>query len=409
MTVWDALIGQPGAVEALSRAATEGRLIVQADRGDDSARNEDRESLKGALSHAWLITGPPGSGRSTAATALAAALQCTGEPVGCGVCPGCHTTLQKTNADVQQYATDKRIITRKDARAWVRRSYEAPPGGKWRVTIIEDADRIQDQSAGVLLKAVEEPPERGVWVLCAPTLDEVIPTIRSRCRHLNLRTPSVEDVAEYLSKSEGVGLDVAEQAAILAQAHVGVARALIRNPELRRERVDLMTTLLKPRSVGEAVVAAGRLHDAGKAQATADTESKNQRERAALLENLGAEEGKRVPPALRPQIRALEEDQKRRAARALHDTLDRVLTDMLGFFRDVLTVQLGSEAQFVNVDLDEQIRAKAAALTPRAVLTCTSAIEKARADLQTNAAPLLVLESLAITLADPDDQLGPHV
>lgn len=391
MTVWDALIGQPVATQTLQRAALEGRTIV-----------EGSVESQRALSHAWLITGPPGSGRSTAATALAAALQCTGEPVGCGRCTGCRTTLAGSNADVRVYATDLVQFSIKEVRTWVEASYGAPSNGRWRVTIIEDADRMTERTSNVLLKSLEEPPERGIWLLCAPTPTEVLPTIRSRCRALALRTPPVDAVAEYLARMDGVTFDEAIRAATIAQSHVGFARGLLRDPGLRDNLRAIFSLPLRARSVGEAVVAADRMHERLKEVAEKRTEDINTRERAKLYQTLGIDEGKRIPPALRAQIRVMENDQKRRGRRALVDNIDRALIDLLGFYRDVLTVQLAAGTGIVNVDMEEQIRLTSSSSTPEQTMVRVEAINEARRRLHTNAAPLLILEAMIVTLVEPD-------
>lgn len=396
MTVWDLMIGQPDAVKSLKAAALDGRRIV--DGTDPSAEPGDAGARSGALSHAWLITGPPGSGRSLAAKCLAAALQCTGDPIGCGECSGCRTTMAGSNADVQDISTDLTQFKIDDVREWVGMSYQSPSQGRWRVTLVQDADRMTERTSNVILKAVEEPAERGIWILCAPTADEVLPTIRSRSRSLVLRTPTAHDVAEYLAKEEGADPDRALEAAQLAQSHVGLARALLRDPQLRTSRRALFELPLSAGTVGEAVVAAGRLFDLAKTQSEEATAVKNQKERAQLLRSLGIEDVKRVPPALRAQVRQMEEDQERRAKRALTDLLDRTLVDLLGFYRDVLTVQMGTGAVLVHVDMSDEVRITAERSSPQQTLAKTAAIEQARTRLQTNAAPLLVLEAMTVEL-----------
>lgn len=386
MTVWDLLVGQPQAVQVLRGAAEEGRQILEGKPGS------------GQLSHAWLITGPPGSGRSTAARCLAAALQCTGETVGCGVCPGCRTVLAGTNADVQQHATDLAIIKIDEVRRWVDSSYRLPALARWRVTVVEDADRMPERTSNVLLKAVEEPPARGIWLLCAPGVDDVLPTIRSRCRLLSLRTPAAEDVAAYLVKTDQVTNEQALQAARLAQSHIGVARALLKNSDMRKQRLERLELLLSPETTAQAVVAAGQLHALAKLRAAERTEQINSGERQDLFRALGIEPGKRVPPALQPQVRRLEEEQERRAKRAVTDVLDGTLVDLLGLLRDVLVVQLGSTAPLVQVDIEDRIRRIAATASSGQTLDQVEAVELARGRLQTNASPLLVLEALTISL-----------
>lgn len=390
MTVWDQLIGQQRAVDTLRVAAEEGRAIAQ-----------HQPVPRQALSHAWLITGPPGSGRSVAARCLAASLQCTGQPIGCGQCNGCRTVMAGSNSDVQVYATDRVVITVDESKEWLSHAYDAPVNGRWRVTIIEDADRMHERAANRLLKSIEEPPERGIWILCAPTPAEVLPTIRSRCRALALRTPDVQAVANYLVRSEAVTLEQATEAASIAQSHVGFARGMLRNPNLRPNFRNVFSMPLTPRSVGQAVLVAGRMYDALVAMSKEQGERLDARERKELLESLGVEEGSRVPPALRARVRDLEEDQKRRGKRALADAIDRTLTDLLSFYRDVLAVQLGADIALVNVDMRKQVQEAAKSSDPRMSMARVEIVEAARKRNRTTAAPLLLLEAMAISLVDP--------
>lgn len=391
MTVWEAMIGQPQAIQVLQVAAQEGRSIVE---GISAARQ--------ALSHAWLITGPPGSGRSVAARCLAAALQCTGEPVGCGRCNGCRTTMAGSNADVQVYDTDRIVITVEESKEWLAHAYDTPVNGRWRVTVIEDADRMHERAANRLLKSVEEPPERGIWVLCAPTPAEILPTIRSRCRALSLRTPGVEAVAQYLSVAESVTLADATQAAAIAQSHVGLARGMLRNPNLRPEARAVFSMPLAARTVGQAVLVAERMYDTLVEISKEQSDRRDAKERRELLTSLGVEEGAAVPPALRARIRDLEDDQKRRRKRALADAIDRALTDLLSFYRDVLTVQLGTGIALINMDMVPEVEEIARSNSAEATMARVNIVEAARQRNQTTAAPLLLLEAMTVALADPD-------
>ena len=386
--VFSGLIGQEAAVAVLREAAGSARATTAAGDGD-AAR---------AMSHAWLITGPPGSGRSVAATAFAAALQCTGEPVGCGQCPGCRTTLAKTNADVVFVATETSIITVDIARSLVQQAQSSPSQGKWRVLVVEDADRLGESGANALLKAIEEPPAHTVWLLCAPSPEDMIATIRSRCRHLGLRIPRAGAVADLLVDEGVADPETALEAARAAQSHIGLARALARDPQMRQRRREIITAPARVRSVGEAVIAAGRLLETARAQADAQVGERNAREKSELLRQLGMDEGERATKQSRALLRQLEEDQKRRAKRALTDALDRALVDLLAIYRDVLMVQLDSGQELINTDLSDLVHGIAADSSPAQTMARIDHIEQARRRLIANGNVLLVLEAMVVSL-----------
>ncbi len=386
--VFSGLIGQEAAVAVLREAAGSARATTAAGDGD-AAR---------AMSHAWLITGPPGSGRSVAATAFAAALQCTGEPVGCGQCPGCRTTLAKTNADVVFVATETSIITVDTARSLVQQAQSSPSQGKWRVLVVEDADRLGESGANALLKAIEEPPAHTVWLLCAPSPEDMIATIRSRCRHLGLRIPRAGAVADLLVDEGVADPETALEAARAAQSHIGLARALARDPQMRQRRREIITAPARVRSVGEAVIAAGRLLETARAQADAQVGERNTREKSELLRQLGMDEGERATKQSRALLRQLEEDQKRRAKRALTDALDRALVDLLAIYRDVLMVQLDSGQELINTDLSDLVHGIAADSSPAQTMARIDHIEQARRRLIANGNVLLVLEAMVVSL-----------
>ncbi|WP_129336665.1 DNA polymerase III subunit delta' [Cellulomonas endophytica] len=375
MSVWSDLVGQEPAVEVLAEAAA------------DPAR----------MTHGWLLTGPPGSGRSNAARAFAAALQCT--QGGCGVCHDCTTTLAGRHPDLEVVATEGVVIRVDTVRPLVQLAQRAPAQGRWRVLLVEDADRLNDSSGNVLLKAIEEPPPRTVWVLCAPSPQDVLVTLRSRVRHVALRVPPVDAVAGLLVARDGVDPAVAESAARAAQSHVGVARRLARDPEARARRAAVLSIAARIRGVGDAVLAAGELVETAQADAAAATGERDAAERAELLRVLGADpDAPTVPPAVRGQVRALEEEQKRRATRALRDVLDRAMVDLLSLYRDVLVVQLGAGVDLVNVDHAADVAALAAAGTPEQTLRRMDAVGTARTRLEGNVAPLLAVEAMAVAL-----------
>ena len=415
MSVFDDLVGQVAVRTQLERAAFAARQQVER-AGQDAAASSDLHGLSDALelgteselsstrsapssmSQAWLFTGPPGSGRSVAARAFAAALQCTGPVPGCGQCQGCLSTMAGTHPDVEIMATSGVTITVEQTRSMVGRSYVSPSVGAWRIIIVEDADRMAERTTNVLLKAIEEPPGSTVWMLCTPSPDDVMTTIRSRCRNVSLVVPSASDVAELLVRRDGVAPETALVAAKAAQSHIGMARALATNPEVAGQRAKTLREALSIRGAGDAVLAAQRLLANATERAEAQATKNDGRELAELKRSLGVEDDKRIPPAVRAQIRSLEETQKRRATRAKRDVLDRAMVDMLSLFRDVLTVQLGADVELVNEDFGREIRALAEASTAQQSIHRMDSISQARQRLAGNVDPLLTLEAMMLSL-----------
>ncbi|MFJ6537173.1 DNA polymerase III subunit delta' [Paenarthrobacter sp. NPDC091711] len=380
MSVWDDLQGQAPVVAQLKQAA-------QGDTG---------------LTHAWLFTGPPGSGRSNAAKAFAAALNCEQDDVtmrGCGQCAACHTILGETHSDVTFVRTEKVTITIDEARELVSKAGDRPATGRWRIIVVEDADRMAERTTNVLLKAIEEPTPRTIWMLCAPSPADVLVTIRSRCRPVSLRLPPAADVAELLVRRDGVERQLADRAARAAQSHIGIARRLARDADARQRRLDTVRIPLGLRGVTAAVMMAEKLVKIATEEANSSNDERDAAEKIALLASLGAPESGTLPPSMRSQVKQLEDDQKRRAKRSITDSLDRTLTDLLSFYRDVLIIQLGNAVELVNVELKSELEEYAGHSTPETTLARMDAINKARVRITTtNVAPLLAVESMATSL-----------
>ncbi|WP_416418207.1 DNA polymerase III subunit delta' [Paenarthrobacter aromaticivorans] len=380
MSVWDDLQGQSPVVAQLKQAA-------QGETG---------------LTHAWLFTGPPGSGRSNAAKAYAAALNCEQDDVtlrGCGECAACHTILGETHSDVTFVRTEKVTITIDEARELVSKAGDRPATGRWRIIIVEDADRMAERTTNVLLKAIEEPTPRTIWMLCAPSPADVLVTIRSRCRPVSLRLPPASDVAALLVRRDGIDPELADRAARAAQSHIGIARRLARDADARERRLETVRIPLGLRGVTAAVMMAEKLVKIATDEANSSNDERDAAEKIALLASLGAPESGTLPPSMRSQVRQLEDDQKRRAKRSITDSLDRTLTDLLSFYRDVLIIQLGNAVELVNVELKSDLEEYAARSTPEATLARMDAINKARVRITTtNVAPLLAVESMATSL-----------
>ncbi|MBD3689666.1 DNA polymerase III subunit delta' [Nanchangia anserum] len=385
-TVWSDVVDQPDAVTAFRSAAEDARGIVAG-----------RAPL-GHMTHAWLITGPPGSGRSTAARAFAAALQCDAQPPGCGHCTGCRTALAGSHADVTLVATERVIISIAEVAGLVTEAQQAPSQGRWRVIVVEDADRMVEQTSNLLLKAIEEPPPRTVWLLCTPSAADVLPTIRSRCRHVNLRVPAVSEVADLIVRRDGVDRDTAMAAAAMAQSHIGLARHLATSEEARARRRRLITRPATVRSVSDAVIVADDLVTTAKDDAREANERRSAEEKTELLRMLGYTEATRMPAHVRSQVRALEQNQERRATRLQRDALDRTLIDLLSLYRDVYVTQTGAGVDLVNVDLVDLVHSLAEESTPQLTVFRLDAIAAARRRLAHNVTPLLVMEAMTIAL-----------
>ena len=364
--------------------------------GQDAAVDTLRAAASdpAALSHAWLITGPPGSGRSTLAYAFAAAL-IADHPDDEAVM---RQVFAGTHPDVTALRTDKVIITIAEARALVERSYFAPSAGRYRVIVVEDADRMVERTSNVLLKALEEPPEQTVWILCAPSEADLLPTIRSRVRSLRLREPDVADVARLITLRTGADEAVAEQAARHAQRHIGMAQRLATDDAARRRRDETLRAVIGVRGVGDGVDVAGRIIQAATDDAKALTAERDAQERASLLRTIGIAEGQAVPPALRTQLSALEDDQKKRATRSLRDGIDRVLTDLQSLFRDVIMLQFGRGDDLINSELRTELEGLASAWSEARTLVVLDHLAETRQSLERNVAPLLALESLLVTI-----------
>lgn len=381
MSVWDDIAGQPDAVSLLQAAASRGQANTDAN----------------AMTHSWLFTGPPGSGRSNLAYAFAAALLCA--EGGCGTCDSCRQVAARSHPDLSAFATDRVIISIEEVRGLLASSQYSPSLSRYRVMVIEDADRMTERTSNVLLKALEEPPPRTVWILCAPSEADLIPTIRSRVRSLRLRIPHPDDVAKLVARRTGVSEDLALRAAREAQGHIGIAHRLASDDNARARREDTLRLALAISSVPSAVNAASELVELAKTDAAAFTAERDASERESVLRSLGVEPGGTIPPALRAQIRQLEDDQKRRATRSLRDGIDRILTDLHSLFRDVMVAQLEGNQDFVNAALADPITSYATAHRIEDTIAVMDAITVARRRMEANVPPLLVMEALLLGIA----------
>ncbi|MBP2704495.1 DNA polymerase III subunit delta' [Microbispora sp. RL4-1S] len=391
MSVYGDLVGQDRAIAALQRAASAAAEVVAGGRG-------------AGMTHAWLFTGPPGSGRSTAARAFAAALLCPDQ--GCGHCDACHQVEVGSHPDVTWVRPEGLSYSVRQTRDLVLKAAGAPTLGRWRVVLFEDADRVTEAAANALLKAIEEPPPRTVWLLCSPSPDDMIITIRSRCRVVTLSTPSTESVANMLMTRDGVPWEAALPAARAAQGHIGRARRLALDAETRRRRDEVLSIPRSLTGVAECVTAAERLVKTSTEDADAATTALNEAETSELRKVYGeGSSGKGLNRGLvrggAGALKELETMQKSRATRIKRDSLDLALLDLVGFYRDVLAVQFGAAVELANEDRRSDVEAVARSSSPEDTLRRVAALMTCRERLAANVNPQIAVEAMTMALRTP--------
>ena len=382
MSVYDQLVGQAHLIKILEGA------VAAARSGEESQE----------MTHAWLFTGPPGSGRSSAAVAFASALICSND--GCGTCVNCRAAKAGTHADVEIIRTEGLSIKIEEIRELLTRVAWAPAMGGWRVVVMEDADRLTESAANALLKAIEEPGNRTVWLLCAPTLHDVLPTIRSRCRHLQLVTPSAKDVADVLINREGVSPAMADYAARASQGHIGRARYLASDETIRNRRNTIIKLPMQINDVASAFKAAETLLNLATEEAEVAASTRDEKESTELAEAWGkGATGRGMATGGSKAIKDLEKEQKSRTTRMIRDSIDGALVDIATLYRDVMFVQSGTQGALINQEFASDISKMAERIPAAKTVFKIDAIMSARTNLSHNAAPLLTLEALMCQLA----------
>ena len=381
-SVFDDLVGQEHIIEILQGAVAASRI------GEKSQE----------MTHAWVFTGPPGSGRSSAAVAFAQALICPNN--GCGTCNDCNSAKTHGHPDVEIIRTEGLSIKVEEVRELLTRVAWAPSMGGWRVVVMEDADRLTESAANALLKAIEEPGSRTVWLLCAPTLHDVLPTIRSRCRHLQLRTPSLEAVTNVLINRDHIAPGMADFAARVSQGHIGRAKYLATNESVRSNRKTIMQLPLQLGSLAAAFQAAQTLVDLATTEANASSDERDEKEVEKLQEAYGkGATGRGMATGGAKAVKELEKEQKSRSTRMVRDSIDGALLDIATFYRDVMMVQSGNTDSMINTDMREQIESYAANSPSHSTINKINAIMEARENLARNSAPLVTCEALMCQLA----------
>ena len=381
-SVFDDLVGQEHIIEILQGAVAASRT------GEESQE----------MTHAWVFTGPPGSGRSSAAVAFAQALICPNN--GCGTCSDCNSAKTSGHPDVEIVRTEGLSIKVEEVRELLTRVAWAPSMGGWRVVVMEDADRLTESAANALLKAIEEPGTRTVWLLCAPTLHDVLPTIRSRCRHLQLRTPSLEAVTKVLINRDNIALGMADFAARVSQGHIGRAKYLATNESVRSNRKLIMQLPLQLGSLAAAFQAAQTLVDIATAEANSSSDERDEKEIEKLQEAYGkGATGRGMATGGAKAVKELEKEQKSRSTRMVRDSIDGALLDIATFYRDVMMIQSGSTDSMINTDMHKEIESYASSHPEHSTILKIKALMDARTNLARNAAPLVTCEALMCQLA----------
>jgi DNA polymerase-3 subunit delta' len=345
--------------------------------------------------HAWLFTGPPGSGRSQLALAFAAALLCS--EGGCGACNSCQMIQSRNHPDVQVLNTERVLISIDEVTEFIEKSIQMPAIGKYRVMVIEDADRMSERTSNLLLKSLEEPPKGTIWMICAPSEADLLPTIRSRVRRVQLKVPTVDAVAQLLVEKYGIASELAHNSASQAQSHVGMARRLATNAGARERRTQALKAVLSITDIPSAMYVSETLAKLAESDGAQLTAEQDEAERKELLISLGVSEESKLNPSSRAQLKRLEESQKRRATRSKRDGLDRILIDLMGLYRDVLAVQLGTGGPLINVDLVEEITKLANESTQAQSIHNIEQIEKTRYRMDRNVKDTYLLDSLAVS------------
>ena len=381
MSVWESIIGQKPVCDMLSAIAT----------GDSSK-----------LAQSWLICGPPGSGRSNLARAFAAALESPDHGLDAEPTRVTRQVLAGTHPDVSILATDKVTIGIDEVRELITVSEQMPSTAPWRIIIIEDVDRMLERTTNVLLKEIEEPAEHCIWLLCAPSAQDVLPTIRSRTRIVNLAVPQPDVVAQWLERSNGIEASVAEQAARLAEGHIGIAKLYATDERVRSERDELVAGVLNLQRASDAVLLADRLNADAKSQAEHDVERVAAREQADFRRINGLGESDRIPPKLRGAYNAIakKDEIKRKATRRSRDVLDRALNSIASVYRDVAVLQNNAEESvgIINREHRAAIAELAAGMSRQGAVARLDHVAVARKRLNGNGNPLLVFEALFCAL-----------
>ncbi|CAN5791520.1 DNA polymerase III subunit delta' [soil metagenome] len=369
MTVWDALAG--------SRAAD--GLAAQVSSG--------------APAQAWLLAGPPGSGKRQAAVAIAAAFNCSLEPGrGCGRCPACARILRGRHPDVHHIVPEGPLIPVDVIREAIipeaaRSPFEAP----YKVFIVEEAERMNPNAQNALLKTLEEPQPDTIFVLTTESEDELLDTVRSRCRMFRLDPVPESRIIELL-EAEGVEGSQARLAARVAEGDYARARSLALDAEVSRRREMWLGLPMRLGAPSDVLDMAQEVLDAVREAVARRLEGQKQ-EVAELADAMG--EGRGTAGARN----SLAKRHRRELRRLEIEVLGEAFGTLGSLWRDLLVTRRGSPEAITNLDRLDELRSLADTAPRDADLV--AAMERcgaARSALERNANAQLLVEATLLDL-----------
>jgi len=358
-----------------------------------SAAGIARQLATGGPSHAWLLLGPSGAGKRATALAMAAALDCDVNPgVGCGHCRACTRIMRRQHPDVHHIAPEGPLIPVDVVRDQVNpEAARSPFEARYKVFVIEEADRMNIPAQNALLKTVEEPQPDTVFILVSQNEEEILETLRSRCTTVRLEPVAQERIEEMLRR-EGAAPEAARVAARACLGDLEKARAFafdVSVADRRRVWGSLPSRLENPLAALDAAAEV-----AEEARAAVKERERAQREEVLELgEALG--EGRGTATARN----ALAKRHRRELKRLEEEVLGEALTFLATFYRDVAARRAGARDALTNIDAKREIDlwAKADASDAALLAACERCL-KARASFVSNANPALAIEATLVEL-----------
>jgi hypothetical protein len=333
-------------------------------------------SQRGRGGRTQLVHGPPGAGKDAFVDDLLALAFCTnGDPSSrpCNACRGCRDARSRSHPDLvvgspdgwrEARATGESIVAA--ARRWLLEAAGAPVIADRRVVLVERADRANEQIQNALLKALEEPTDRHVFILVADEPSHLLPTIRSRCQSLRIGPVPREELTAHLMDVERLPQDLADALARISDGLSGTAVAYARNRVLLDWRRRVQSELL-------ALLRRGRA------------------DRFASVRDL-IDDTVALVPARQPA-----DEEARTPASVQREAAILVVEAWIGLARDLLVTGLGRPALAPGTELGPELELTAGRLDATSLLAALRRLEEVHAGLRENAAPRLALEAAMLS------------